>query len=66
MGFTKVLFVSVPICDILDRYLCSILTRTVRSAVTPTIGQARKVIHDTAQPKLLNEILATVFTVNKN
>jgi len=59
------MFVSALICDILDRYLCSILTCTVRSVGTPSIGQARKVIHDTAQPKLLNEILATVFIVNK-
>jgi hypothetical protein len=55
-----------PICDMLDRYLCSILTRTVRSAGTPSIGQARKVIHDTAQPKLLNEILVVVFAANNN
>jgi hypothetical protein len=58
-------FVSAPICDMLDRYLCPILTRTVRSAGTPSICQARKVIHYTAQPKLLIEMLAIVLAVNK-
>jgi hypothetical protein len=58
-------FVPALISDMLYRYLCSILTRTVRAVGTPSIGQERKVICDSVQPKLLIEILAIDFAVNK-